>query len=381
MQTQAKATTPLPSEYSQAIKLMRPILILLVCIVHMPFVLGFESEFASISNLNTFIPVIIKDFIARGAVPVLSVISGYLAYYSYLKVTSYRTFLAHKTSQLFIPFVVWNFIAFLAGLIVLKLTSHNPGDVASMNSLWGVIDGVLGLFRMPANPPIYFLRDLFLIMTALPLIHFLISRKLLLGIFLAALIYIFKDLPGVILVINESGDLFPIIYRWDTLVFFIFGYGLAFHGAFIISRSKALNTAVIVVLGLLSVFFADLILEFRPTGFAFGPWRTGFGAIFILAIPVLFALLISIKGNVLGKCLAFLSPYSFTLFLSHNLSSHIFYWLVRLYSPITISEQSPLWIQATLLTLYLAFIISFAIMVRKVWHILKAKLPTRPVLA
>lgn len=272
------------------------------------------------------------------------------------------------------PFVVWNIVAFLVGITFFKLTQQNFGDVASMNSLPNIIDGLLGLHRLPANIPIYFLRDLFVIMAFLPLLHFLVRHKGLLAVFLVTIIYVFKDQPGIIFVINELGDRFAIIYRLDTLIFFMFGYGLAFHSVFIISKSKSLNAITGLTLIFLTVFFSYWILELKLNAHNFGPWRTGFGVIFVVSIPVLFALLVAIKSNTLGRILSYLSPYSFTLFLSHYISAHLFSWLVLLASPIVINEQSPLWIQAILLVFYLAFIIGFAIVVRTLWYSSKAKL-------
>src|SRR5690606_12222207 len=159
------------AHYSQLIELLRPLLIMLMCWAHIPFIYAYGS--ASLSEPQTLLGPFFRDVISRGAVPVLTVISGYLAYYSFNR-KSYLRFAGDKTRRVFLPFVLWNFIL----LGVLWVFFHYGGyvineEILAIENRNDVLRAILGINRLPINQPLYFLRDLFLVSLFCPLFQLL----------------------------------------------------------------------------------------------------------------------------------------------------------------------------------------------------------------
>lgn len=360
---------------SLAFKLARPLLILFVCIIHMPSIEGFSSDHDQFDQPLTLAAVFFKDVVARGAVPILSVIAGYLAYSSYVRRKSFGYFVKTKASRLLLPFIVWSCISLIIGLIVNKLTGHNPGGVTDAFNIFGFFDGMLGLTRVPFNPPIYYLRDLFFLMVAVPLIHhFCRSKWIMLGLLLAYLSYFLvftQDLPGFIVPYGEAGKFFVITYRWDSAIFFTLGYFFAYRALSLPETNFLIDFPVAMYLIILSAVLTMLLSIYNPTGFPFTPWRAGFGVIFVLALPTIFNTLLRTKDTWFGRLLNFLSPYSFILFLSHTPTSTIYYWAVKSGIGLNITERSPLVQQFLYGICYLVFCTLMAIAIRHTWKAIK----------
>lgn len=375
--TQDKPSGKVQQDLSLAFKLARPLLILFVCIIHMPSIEGFYSDYDQYDQPLTLAAVFFKDVVARGAVPILSVIAGYLAYSSYIRRKSFGHFVKIKASRLLLPFVVWSGISLIIGLIVNRLTGHNPGGVTDAFNLFGFFDGMLGLTRVPFNPPIYYLRDLFLLMVAVPLIHhFCRSKWIMLGLLVAYLSYFLvftQDLPGFIVPYGDADKFFVITYRWDSAIFFALGYVFAYRALSLPETNFLIDLPVAIHLLILSVILTMLLSLYNPIGFPFTPWRAGFGAVFVLALPTIFNTLLRTKDTWFGRFLNFLSPYSFILFLSHIPSSTAYYWIVKGGLGLDITERSPLAQQLIYALCYLAFCTLMAIAIRHIWKAIKPK--------
>ena len=109
----------------------------------------------------------LMEFLGRCAVPLLSVVSGWLVAGSALK-RSYVDFLAGKARGLLLPMILWNMIA-----IVLVSGMAHLGwiDGPHVRSTWWVIDELFCLATPnDINVQMAFLRDLFVCMAFAPLL-------------------------------------------------------------------------------------------------------------------------------------------------------------------------------------------------------------------
>lgn len=353
-------------ELFQVIRLARPLLILFICIAHVPYINGYLSEHSQPLDIASLFPVIVKDFFARGGVPILSVISGYLAVHSFKKY-AYRDFMWGKFTRLLVPFIVWNVIAL--GLVLIS-TRFMSGE--SFNGALDYIRAIFGLYRLPINPPTYFLRDLFLIMACVPLIHFLCQKPKLLLLALAAYLYAFWNEPEIVLYINSFPV--PVIFRSDSILFFTLGYFLALH-KYAIPRFDAYTSLVCLALvTIIGVFCSMLMTATNPSDRDYVVGRAAIGIVFVLIAPAIFWGLLAIRETLAGRVLHYLSPYSFTLFLSHILSAQVFIYLIRNKLNWLVNESYPIWQQTLFILCYLVFVSVAAIFILNSWQWFLAKL-------
>ena len=348
-----------------AIRLARPLLILLVCIAHIPGIEGFRSEVVQFDQLDTLLTTFLRDVLARGAVPILTVISGYLAYASFCK-RSYSQFIADKVMRLLVPFLLWNAIALLIAWVFFSLWQIDYGNMASRDSAWAFARSLLGIYQLPINPPTYFLRDLFTIMLVVPVIHVCCKKWWRLLPVMMLYVALFWHQPGVTIHVHEW--VIPLMFRADMVLFFVFGYALAQHriavprvGAYSICTCFIL---ILVFGGLVSMMLA----AFSPSPRAFLQWRTVIGALFVCIAPAVLVGLLSIKNTLVGRFLAFFSPYSFTLFLSHILTANGFYFVLRKGFNLSVNDGSPWYVLMAYLVAYLVCVSSVAIVILTLWR-------------
>jgi hypothetical protein len=154
------------------------------------------------------------DLLGRGAVPLLSIVSGWLVAESLAK-RGWRPFLGTKARTILLPMVAWNAIAIL---LVSGAAWLGWIQAPLPTTLWWTIDELLCLASPnDINVQMSFLRDLFVCMTLAPLLVRLPGWAL--GV--AAL---------VALAWSVSGFAFVLLLRPAILVFFIAGIVARRHG-------------------------------------------------------------------------------------------------------------------------------------------------------
>lgn len=356
------------SDLHQAIKSLRPILIWFVCLAHLPYINGyFNSEHDHYNQLFTLYAVLIKDFFARGAVPILSVISGYLAFQSFQRRYNYKNFINGKVKRLLLPFLLWNIITLVIYALIYLIQGRDFGGVSNIQSAYDILKAVLGFLRLPINSPTYFLRDLFMIMLALPLIHLICQRKYCFFVFLISFIVFSWGHSGVIIPIEAPDIYIPLTFRWDTIIFFSFGYFVARHKIPIYATSIFNDVSMLFLIFVIGVLMSMSLSAFHPSPYDYIIWRAFFGVLFCLLIPTILNTLIRMKETNLCQILEWLSQYSFTLFLSHILTTKIFIVMTRQTLQWQISENSRIIEQVIYSIFYLIFVTACAIFIRQAW--------------
>lgn len=150
----------------------------------------------------------LAQVLARVAVPLFFWISGYLYFLKVEQLTAglYRRKLLTRLRTLFVPYVWWNvaavFITFLFHTYVFHFRSSVPR--------WGWHEwlSVLWDYRgdMPYNYPLWYVRNLLLMVVAAPLVWWLLRRW-----------------PRVSLLVAGVGWLLTGGYEWTTAFFFMLG--------------------------------------------------------------------------------------------------------------------------------------------------------------
>lgn len=142
-----------PADYSAAIRILRPLLIIVMCWAHIPILWGFLHPPVSVDVPVSVFGTFLRDTLSRGAVPLLTVISGFLAFSSY-RHKPYHRFIGDKVLRILLPFLLWNVIM----LLYLQYLHHAfgtdiGGQIARLETSRDTLNAVIGYNRLPINAP------------------------------------------------------------------------------------------------------------------------------------------------------------------------------------------------------------------------------------
>jgi len=162
---------------SDAIGLSRLLCILGIVYVHGWTGLGSDQMAMQAGSAQDVMRWTIVELFGRSAVPLLSIISGWLVAGSVTK-RSYGAFVGGKARAILVPMLAWNLIV---GALVVGAGSLHIIAAPLMGDMRWVLDNLLSLTRAgDINVQMAFLRDLFLCMLAAPLLVRLRTNWLLL---------------------------------------------------------------------------------------------------------------------------------------------------------------------------------------------------------
>lgn len=313
---------------SERITLLRPILIFLIICTHIQGNL-YRPDIKEIEfTIINFSHALLSGVIAVSALPLLSVISGYLAGLTYQKY-GYKKTIVKKVYRILLPMIAWNFI------LALYIYSEQKSGIArrqdlilyplNTDNLTNWIYGLLSLFKLPANQPLYFLKELFICFLAIPLLNIVSSKNWLFILFLIIISYL-----------AISGINFGFFHRIDIYGFFLIGLSI-YNRLFLYSWYKKLNTKknrniLLIFFSIYCVLLCSYSLSSNREHF--------FIAMKILTLigPLAFWVLSEFMPNKLKKFLIFISPASFGVFLGHILILNLYWdWWISYYrsTPIT----------------------------------------------
>ena len=201
----------LTEEISKRFWITRFSMIIGIVILHLP-------PYEPLTQVGTSAFSLLKAFFAHGlfraTVPVLTVISGYLVFYSNLHLRPLELF-KKKTKSILVPLVLWNLPIAIAVFFVQKyqILGHQFSAQLYPPSLLDWLNALIGVTADPVNYPLNFLRDLFVISILSPVLWLFLKTRPYLGLITVLVIWHF----------NLDGDL---ILRTSMLVNFYIG-GLA----------------------------------------------------------------------------------------------------------------------------------------------------------
>lgn len=348
-------------QINEFIRVLRPLLILLICAVHTPFILGYTANVTALDAPQMLLSVYTKDVLARSAVPLLSVISGYLAFFSYKKY-GYRQFITKKVKIVLIPFIVTNIVTLILFKLAEEFTNTPVPALQGVVGIMSTLKGIFGIDRLPINGPLYFLRDLFLICCCVTVIDMIARCRFVVICVCVALLYLNFQNSGLIMRWGEQP--IAILYRVDMVFFFLLGYFFSVQG---IKPRKIDNyTAFVSVLfyGLTMLSVAIAISLIKPAMANYLEYRWSIGFLALCFLPAFMTLTHMFRETSVYQLLLRLSPYSFMMFLTHLIFAVIFTGAVSNLD-INITLTSALLWQIVFFGVYLAGCIAFAIAVRK----------------
>ncbi|NRR31594.1 acyltransferase [Oxalobacteraceae bacterium] len=216
----------LDKEQSQRLSSIRFPLIVAVVFIHAygsdVSVSGTTLGLASTNALTGFIRDLISQGLARSAVPLFFLMSGYLFFLGFQASTKhYLDKFSSRVQTLLIPFLIWNIATLLLNAAVQSLpatqafVSGNNARIADFG-LYEYANAIFGIDRPPIAYQFWFIRDLMVVVLLSPLIYFCVSRMAAVFLAILALLWVAKIWP---LYIPSA----------PALLFFSVGAALACH--------------------------------------------------------------------------------------------------------------------------------------------------------
>lgn len=274
-------------EISKRIQIARYLMVCGIVFIHIP---PGDTETVTDNAYFLFIRDFLVDAVFRCTVPVLTCISAYLIFL-YGKDKKAVRLIKDKAKRLIIPMIIWNLPIVVAIYLIQKyqVVSYPFRIHLYPLTFFTVLDATFGLIDRPANYPLFFLRDLFVLACLAPIFGFFIRRAPTLGFVIVVAIFWF-DFDG------------PLLLRSNMALNFYIGGVAAVYGwnLFFLDKYRG---------GLLSLFIALCIVKSQTPGE---------GTLFRVVSPfMIWPVLGLIENSQFADFVVELSSGSFFLFLSH----------------------------------------------------------------
>lgn len=187
-------------ETSRTIVAIRFLLMVFIVFIHSNGVTSFWDEngteyFYNIPYVENIVILFFTQVLARCAVPLFFLISGYLFYF---KNYSYPILLKKKAKSLLIPFILWPvlYLILYTGRAIL-LHTDNPYSGLKLKEWIFVFIGKYQWGALPENPLLVFqfwyIRDLILLFIFSPILKRILDKRSLLIVFFAIFIWMQKS--------------------------------------------------------------------------------------------------------------------------------------------------------------------------------------------
>jgi surface polysaccharide O-acyltransferase-like enzyme len=256
------------------------------------------------SQLVVFIQLFISDGIARVAVPLFFMISGYLYFFNLCQFTQiYRQKVPNRIKSLIIPYIFWSILVILI-FIFLQAMPYSGAFFNGKHVLdFSFIELVNALLITPLNYPLWFLRDLIVVVFIYsPLIF--ISLKFSPRIFLSVLLILW--LSNI-----DQVESYKWFLRLTALFFFSLGGYLSFYKKNIeaVISKKHLIISIFMYMLLLLL---KTILQMNPIYIDSYLVRFLLKIDILIGIPVLWTIILYFKNS---RVIKFLTPFTFLYYV------------------------------------------------------------------
>jgi hypothetical protein len=301
---------------SAAIRMIRPLLVLFITFAHFS-ILDHLSRINSAAALDfdSWLMVFLKSGLAKSGVPLLSLISGYLAVVS-LERYGYLEVLLRKARRLVWP-LFWSNLLFII-LITYPAQAQDPSVRPDLQvypfNLMGWFQATFAYYRMPANEPLYFLKDLFTCFLLLPLL-LLVARVR----YLNVAVIVWMAYKCIYLKSAFFFEIYPLWFmRFDIVFAFYVGILLNFWKKDLVIESLKVNLGLVLLfLAAASLGSAAYVVLAKPEHLTFFLWSDFIVKVCsVLGCIAIMSLLVSHQGR-LSRLLDLWSPFAYALFLTH----------------------------------------------------------------
>lgn len=300
---------------SETITFLRVILVFFVMLAHsylIPVNLSDGTLIIKSGFVFQFTQELFSRVIATLSSPLFFVISGFLLFRDQ-QVTwdLVKSKWMSRVFTLVIPFFLWNAIflfVFILGQTIPLLENYFPGSVYDLNNitLHTILNAFIGFDGEPVNAPLWFLRDLILLVLVSPLLYPLLKR--------------FKYAVLILLLFVWYGffiDFYPIPVVEEKSIFF-FSLGLFLH-QIDTSRVEDILQVNITRIGLASAYIILAGLE-AYLNLSRGGNVVLHNTVILVGVVTAYSIVSDmIHIRVFRKLIYTMLPVTYLLFLSHNI--------------------------------------------------------------
>ena len=338
--------------------MIRPLLILFMTFAHFSILEDLSRmNSAAALNFDNWLMVFLKSGLAKSGVPLLSLISGYLAVVS-LERYGYLNVLLRKARRLLWP-LFWANLLFII-LITYPAQAQDPNVRPDLQiypfNLLGWFQATFAFYRIPANEPLIFLKDLYTCFLLLPLLLVVARVR-----YLNVAVIVWMAYKCIYLQSAFFFEIFPLWFmRFDIVFAFYIGILLNFWKKNLVIENLKVNLGLVLLfLTAASLASVAFVLLAKPEHLTFFLWTDFFVKICSVAgCLAIMSLLLGHPGR-LSRLLNRLSPYAYTLFLTHLFSFTFFtgFYLGHFPTPVFFGFSGILYIALMLTTAVLVSIV------------------------
>ena len=312
-----------PARTSQAITLIRPLLILLMMLAHLRALNSVRVMNEALSlNFDNWMTVFLESALAKSGVPLLSLISGYLAVYS-LRRYGYFRLLLRKAKRLVWP-LIWANLLFIV-LITYPTQAADPSHRADLLihpfDWFGWFQATFVFFLLPAKQPMYILKDLYTCFQFITQLSSVAKKR-----YVNLMVVLWMAWKCIYL---DAVFLFPVYPLWflrhDIVFAFYVGILLFLNSRDLVIDSRRVNLALVslfpVICGAAAAIY---VVNAKPDHVTLFLWLDfSVKLVSVVGCVALMSLLVQTDSPV-SRALRWLSPYSYSLFLTHVFSFTFF---------------------------------------------------------
>ena len=231
--------------HSQALDLLRFPLAIIIVTVH---IFGRQLESFNIADapILSFVISFINSFLRSQSVPIYFFISGYVFFIGLEKwdMSKWSNKLHNRKNSLLVPYLIWNTILLIAILITHWNNGINYSTSSILSCYWsydGELSGVAPT-GAPINYPLWFLRDLMVMVLITPVLFKLLKNK-------GELLLIFFS----ILWLVHFWGYIDFYVPASALFFFSFGAYMSINGKNVVSEFRKVSKISAIGFGLLGI--------------------------------------------------------------------------------------------------------------------------------
>ncbi|CUV66434.1 membrane hypothetical protein [Sulfurovum sp. enrichment culture clone C5] len=245
---------------SSKIKGISFILIIMVIYVHSYNILtGAGKSIFLVTDNTANIAIFLQNIFAQGmfrsAVPMFFAISGYLFFKNYRSIRDYSKKIRNRFKTIAIPFIFWSTLVILIYYIAQATIFTNTHFTSAYIRDLGVYGFIEAVFLNPYNYPLWFLRDLMLVVLFAPIVYF--------GVKKITAIWFISTIALWLLNIGAGTKLF--FYKSEAILFFSVGAYFAIYGQKYLNQRMSQNTllylAIIYILVLLAKTYMMMLID------------------------------------------------------------------------------------------------------------------------
>ena len=140
--------------------------------------------------------------ICQVAVPVFALISGYLFFggLQCFQTTIWIAKIKRRSTSLFVPYILWNIIAFLWMIFYYYLLHTFRGSEFDVMNVYESVGGLRmfwdGWCNLPIDGPLWYIKNLMIIILLSPLLYVVIKYSKSMGVLVLGLLYVFNIWPS-----------------------------------------------------------------------------------------------------------------------------------------------------------------------------------------